>query len=157
MVFGTLKDDLGTAIEETGWTDGIETGEDVLDGQHRKYFNFVNDYLGTATTRNYERQDHDLVDRMDFLIGYAMEHFATEQKIMKQAGYPRFQEHFEEHMYFLKHVESLRKAIKEVGNNDGLTREVRFYTLEWFVQHILSSDMKMVEFLKQTSTRVSEL
>lgn len=138
-----------TEIVQTGWTQDIETGIEILDSQHARYFEFVNDFLSAAA--NADSSTSDLVERLDFLIRYAMEHFSSEQNIMKQEGYPGYQEHFEEHMKFLKHVGALRNQVNEDGPNDKLIREVRFYTLEWFVEHIQSIDMKVVEFLRQNS------
>ena len=152
MGFGYLRADLATEIVETGWTQKIETGIDILDNQHRRYFDLVNNYLAMAkkVTINNDRNS-DLVERLDFLRGYAIEHFATEQKLMKDAEYPKYQQHIEEHKYFLKHVEALYEQICNEGSNDKLTREVYYYTLEWFIGHIQFTDMKMVEFLKQNA------
>ena len=152
MGFGHSRADLATEIEETGWTQKIETGVEVLDDQHRQYFDLVNDYLATAArvTTNDDRNS-ELVERLDFLRRYATEHFATEQKIMKDAEYQHYQQHFEEHQYFLKHVGALHEQTCNEGNNDKITREVYYYTLEWFIGHIRFTDMKMVEFLKQNA------
>jgi hemerythrin len=150
MGFGYSITDLATEIKETGWTKKIETGVDILDSQHRQYFRFVNDYLTTAAkvTTN-EDKNSELVKRLDFLRLYAIEHFATEQKIMQDAVYEGYQRHLEEHMYFLKHVEDLYEQVSNEGNNDRLTRELHFYTLEWFISHIQFTDMKMVAFLNE--------
>lgn len=150
MGFGYSITDLATEIEETGWTEKIETGVEVLDSQHRQYFDLVNNYLAVAKkTATYDDRDSELFERLGFLRRYAMEHFATEQKIMKETNYPGYQQHIEEHKYFLGHVGALHKQINDEGSNDKVTREVYYYTLEWFISHIQFTDMKMVEFLKQ--------
>ena len=152
MGFGYSTIDLATEIEETGWSQKIETGLEVLDDQHRRYFSLVNDYLATAAkAATHDNRDAELVERLDFLRRYAIEHFATEQKIMKDAGYRDYQQHLEEHKYFLMHVGALYKQTCNEGQSDKLTREVYYYTLEWFIGHIQFTDMKMVEFLKQNA------
>ena len=150
MGFGYSIIDLATEVEETGWSQKIETGVKVLDDQHRQYFSLVNDYLATAAkaTTNDDRHS-ELVERLNFLRRYAIEHFDTEQKIMKDAGYQDYQQHLEEHKYFLMHVGALYKQTCNEEQSDKLTREVYYYTLEWFIGHIQFTDMKMVEFLKQ--------
>ena len=153
MGFGYSTNDLAIEIEETGWSQKIETGIEVLDDQHRQYFSLVNDYLASAVkaTTNNDRHS-ELVERLSFLCRYAVEHFATEQKIMKDAGYEGYQQHLEEHKYFLMHVEALYEQTCNEAQSDKLTREVYYYTLEWFIGHIQFTDMKMVEFLKQSAS-----
>ena len=152
MGFGYSTTDLATEIEETGWSQKIETGIDIVDDQHRQYFDLVNNYLATAAKITTDDKNSELVERLDFLRRYAITHLTTEQKMMKEAGYPDYQPHFEEHKYFLKHVGALYKKISNEGHNDKLTREVYYYTLEWFIGHIQFTDMKMVAFLKQSAS-----
>ena len=151
MLFRHAENDSVPEITDSGWSKELETGNAEVDNQHARYFEFVNDLLATAT--NAVSTNSELVEKLDFLIRYAMEHFSTEQNIMKKEGYPDYQEHFEEHMNFLKNVGSLRNQISDDGHNDRLMREVRFFTLDWFVKHIQSSDMEVVEFLKQNSVK----
>lgn len=147
---------LATAIEETGWTKAIETGLPALDDQHRQYFAMVNGYMAASAKAAAQQNGHEeLVERLKFLRRYAVEHFATEQKIMKDAGYPDYQEHFEQHMYFLKRVGALDNRLREEGHSEKLTREVHFYTLEWFISHIQSADMLVVEFLRESGYQVA--
>lgn len=153
MGFGFSINDLAIEIEETGWSRKIETGVEVLDDQHRQYFSLVNDYLTTAAkvTTN-DKKHKELVERLNFLRRYAIEHFETEQKIMEETGYPGYQQHLKEHEYFMMHVGELYQQTCDKQQSDKLTREVYFYTLEWFIGHIQFTDMKMVEFLKQNTS-----
>ena len=143
--------DLATEIEETGWTQKIETGIEVLDDQHRHYFSLVNDCLSLAGNVSSTKQvsPEKLSERLGFLRRYAVEHFATEQRIMKAAGYPGYQAHFEEHMYFLQRVGELDRELREEGFSDKLARELQFQVLDWFIRHIQTEDMDVAGFLNQ--------
>jgi len=144
--------ELATEIEEIGWTQKIETGIDILDSQHRRYFELVKNYLATAKQVTPDNvRNSELVERLDFLRSYAIEHFSTEEKIMKDTGYQEYQQHIEEHKYFLKHVGDLYEKTCNEGSNDILTREVYYYILEWFIGHIQITDMKVVAFLNQNA------
>ena len=143
--------DLATEIEETGWTQRIETGIGVLDDQHRRYFSLVNECL-SLTGKVYSKKQvspDQLSERLRFLRLYAIEHFATEQRIMKEADYPGYQAHFDEHMFFLKRVGDLDKQLREDGFSNKLARELQFQILEWFIRHIQTEDMDVVGFLQQ--------
>ena len=148
---GTKTQDLATEIEETGWTQRIETGIGVLDDQHRRYFSLVNDCLSVAGSASSRKQvsPEKVSERLRFVRRYAVEHFATEQRIMKEANYPGFQAHFDEHMYFLQRVGDLDKQLREDGFSSKLARELQFQILEWFIRHIQTEDMDVASFLNQ--------
>ena len=144
-----------TEFVEINWTKDLETGIDVLDEQHHKYFDLLSDYIAKAakvakTSTNTEKV-LDLAETLNFLRDYAKEHFSTEEAVMKEAVYMDYEQHKEEHLYFLKHVEELYNEMKTEGYSLRLALEVDYYTAEWFVAHIRTSDMKLVQFLRQKS------
>jgi hemerythrin len=142
----------------TGWTKELETGIDILDKQHRRYFDLLDEYLvraGEASTIS--GKVLDLAEKFNFLRQYAREHFSTEEEIMKESRYPDFAPHHEEHSYFLEHVEELYNCLKTEGYSQKLAREVKYYTAEWFIEHIHLTDMKLVKFLEQKSTEDKSL
>jgi hemerythrin len=152
---------MNTEFFELNWTKDLETGIEVLDAQHKKYFDLLSNYLAKAakvskTSTNTEKVS-DLAETLDFLRDYAEEHFSTEEAVMKEAAYMDYEQHREEHLYFLKHVEELYNEMKTKGYSLKLAVEVDYYTAEWFVAHIRSSDMKLVQFLKQKSTEDKSL
>jgi hemerythrin len=148
---GKMTSDLAIEIQETEWTQSIETGIETLDDQHRHYFSLVNECLSLTGNASSNKQvsPEKLSERLGFLRRYAVEHFATEQRIMKEANYPGFQTHFDEHMYFLQRVGELDKQLREDGFSNMLARELQFQILEWFIRHIQTEDMEVAEFLRQ--------
>lgn len=131
------------------WTQELETGNDVLDEQHRRYIDLLNEYLIEASELvNSDEKDSRLAESFDFLRQYAEEHFSSEESIMVDSEFPDYASHKEEHLYFLRHVEDLYKEMQAVGYSPKLGREVNFYAIEWFIDHILGSDMQLVAFLK---------
>lgn len=93
-------------------------------------------------------ESDQLTESLDFLRQYAAEHFSTEEAIMENEEYPDYASHMEEHSYFLSHVDELYRELCARGFSDRLSREVNYYTMEWFMEHILESDMILVEFLR---------
>ena len=152
---------MNTEFFELNWTKDLETGIEVLDAQHKKYFDLLSNYIAKATkvskTSTNTEKVSDLAETLDFLRDYAEEHFSTEETVMKEAAYMDYEQHREEHQYFLKHVEELYNEMKTKGYSLKLAVEVDYYTAEWFVAHIRSSDMKLVQFLEQKSTEDKSL
>ena len=131
------------------WSIDLETGIGVVDQQHRQYFNLLNGYLEKATEKfSSSEQVFDLLEKFKFLYEYAEEHFSTEEAIMTKAGFPDYESHREEHLYFLKHVEDLYSQMKTGGFSPSLRSEVNYYIIEWFVEHIRLTDKKLAAFLK---------
>lgn len=141
---------------ETGhveWSSDLDTGVGVVDEQHHQYFNLLNDYLKKATEKlSGSEQAFDLLEKFKFLHEYAEEHFSTEEAMMIEAGFPGYDSHRGEHLYFLKHVEDLFLQMKTNGFSPSLSREVNYYIIEWFVEHIRLTDKKLAKYLKEKST-----
>jgi len=131
------------------WSSELETGMEVLDQQHRKYIDLLNVYLQEATEQlATDNKSNNLKESFGFLLGYAAEHFLTEEEIMKEKDFPGYAAHRKEHQHFMKHVGQLSRELKTQGFSEKLSREVNFYAIEWFIDHILGSDMELVEYLK---------
>jgi len=132
-----------------GWTSELETGIDVLDEQHHRYVDLLGDYFEKVSRyKAVEEETDQLTAAFDFLRKYAEEHFATEESIMTEIEYPDYSSHLKEHVYFLNHVEALYNEMNTKGFSPELSREVNYYTVEWFIEHILLADMKLVNFMK---------
>ena len=137
-----------TEISKFDWDPDLETGIEIVDEQHRKYFVLLNSYLEkTSGPLSDSNQFFDLLEKFSFLHQYAKEHFSTEELIMQEAGYPEFESHRDEHLYFERHVEELYEQLKVEGFSQELAREANYYIIEWFVDHIREADMDLVEFL----------
>jgi len=146
---------MGSQNEDFGWTEDLESGIEVLDAQHRKYFDLLSDFLEKASKpASTPEKASELAETFDFLRQYAVEHFSTEQEVMEISGYPDSALHEDEHLYFLRHVEELYQRLKTRGYSPQLAREVNYYTAEWFIEHIRLTDMKLVKFLQNNGGRV---
>ena len=141
-------------IKQVEWDPSLETGIEVVDEQHRQYFVLLNNYLAKASESPVDGDEFfDLVEKLDFLRQYAREHFATEESLMQEAGFPGFEAHRWEHRYFEHHVGELFERLKADGFSLELAHDVNYYIIEWFVEHIRQVDMELVEFLHDKAGR----
>lgn len=142
------------AMTEARWTDELEAGIENLDRQHKKYFDLLGDYLARAAMISSESDEiSELAETLDFLKSYAAEHFSDEEQVMEEVDYPKIDEHRKEHQHFLRHVGELHYSMQEDGFSPSLAREVRYYTVEWFIEHIRLTDMEFVDYLKKASEK----
>ena len=66
------------------WQDDLNTGIEVIDHQHRRIVEMIN-HLHVAQTSLQRLVVSDVIDE---LIDYTLSHFAFEEELMEEAGYP---------------------------------------------------------------------
>lgn len=122
------------------WNNRFETGITVIDTQHKALFEAVNrlaDSFKAGTSKQAVK------DSMDFLVKYTVEHFQTEEKFMKDMGYPKLTSHMAEHAQLVAKATELQGRL-----NDGkpVTMEVSSFLADWLKHHINEVDMGYVEW-----------
>ncbi|MGD9020251.1 MAG: bacteriohemerythrin [Lysobacterales bacterium] len=143
-----------TDISRVEWDTSLETGIEVVDEQHRRYFVLLNNYLEHAAEHPADGdQFFDLLEKFDFLRQYAKEHFSTEESLMQETRFPGYEAHRWEHRYFEHHVGELHEQLKAGGFSPQLAHDLNYYIVEWFVEHIRQVDTELVEFLHEQANR----
>lgn len=121
---------------ETIWDESFSVGNPILDNQHKKLLRICND-LAACVERNPPDSDSRFHDILNDLSAYAREHFATEEGLLKQLGYPNLVEHAEEHfIYVEKFTEILSLASDGMLDKAGTL----MFLSKWWADHILVSD-----------------
>lgn len=127
------------------WSEEYTTGIPSIDEQHRHLLDLVNKFE-EAGRRG--RGSRIMSDILNDLAGYTQEHFAHEEKIMQESGFPGLEEHMARHRSLLQKVERFQF---EFGTQDvKISAEVREYLQYWVRSHILQHDMAYVAHLEAT-------
>ena len=120
------------------WESRFSVGHDVLDRQHRKLLGLCNDLLACEN----EAPDvammrcHDILHQLSV---YAREHFQTEEKILRDAGYADLAEQIADHGAY---EETIADWAFEASMDSLNSDMVRHYVMGWWQEHILVSDMR---------------
>ena len=126
------------------WETKYATGIEVIDKDHIKLVEMIND-LYTAMSRGEGRLVvHDIVNRM---VEYSKRHFKREELLLKKAGYIHFASHEEQHDSFIAKVASFIRKLEAGETNISI--ELVEFLRDWMVDHILNSDKKFVADLKK--------
>ena len=72
------------------------------------------------------------------LIGYTQEHFATEERLMAEAGYEHLKLHQSQHRQLMQKVERFQFEFNGAGKR--ITAEMHEFLAYWLVTHILRDD-----------------
>lgn len=131
------------------WNDSLHrVGIAAIDGQHREIVARVN-RISDAVGRG-DRQDA-VEEMMDDLILFACEHFALEERLMTEYGFPDLESHIEEHIGLLRQVENLRNALRTPSPAKAAL--VSAFITDWAELHILQADKEIGAFLAARGLR----
>lgn len=118
-------------------------GIDSIDGQHRRMIeliNRINDALGDG------EPVESAWNAMDELLGFTAAHFAHEEEVMAQQGYPDMPRHAEEHRKLLAQMHNLVGEAKHASSPISV-RLVPAFLADWAESHILHDDRKLGTYL----------
>jgi hemerythrin len=122
------------------WSSRFETGIEIIDSQHKTLFDAVNKLADSFRAGTVKTQ---VKESLDFLVKYTVEHFSTEEKLMKDMGYPKLTSHMAEHSQLVKRAQELQAKLAE---GKSITMEVSTFLADWLKHHINEVDMGYVEF-----------
>lgn len=91
------------------------------------------------------KAEQSLMKVFEDLASYAIQHFATEERLMQQAGYAELDAHKQEHEAFVKKVGELKS---EFSKGSKMTVAVLNFMKSWLLNHIMQTDMKYAPALK---------
>lgn len=120
-------------------------GIDEIDDQHRELFRRIGQLLEASRDR---RSREEVVRLLEFLGGYVVDHFASEERTMELAGYPSIEGHRAEHRHFMREFEILRHELKTEGPSNLFNIRVGNRVTEYLREHIYRTDRLLGEFLK---------
>lgn len=124
------------------WQDDLNIGIDVIDHQHMRIVEMLN-HLHVAQ-KSLERLA--VAEVIDELVDYTMSHFAFEEELMEEAGYPFCAAHKRVHEIFGKRVGEYRLRFQA---GEDVTEELRTMLSRWLFNHIRGDDKAYASQVKQ--------
>ena len=115
-----------------------------IDRQHRKLFDLLNELYAAMQ----EGQADQVVGKvLDRVVDYTVQHFAHEERLFTQYGYPGAAAHRAEHAELTAQAKALAERLKS-GTGDVSVSTLKFLC-DWLSKHILGSDKRYAGFLAQ--------
>ncbi len=125
----------------TEWTPDLATGNTVLDEQHKAIFEWLAELQSAAS----EQRTLFGAYAITRLKNFTKTHFAAEEALMKEAGYPHLAEHIAEHEAFRARLAEIH--LRSIGND--ISPETVRYLTDWLTHHIVETDMAYVPSIKK--------
>lgn len=130
------------------WDAKYEVGVAVVDNQHRTLFDHVN-RLHDAMQAGHGKDE--IGKTLAFLAKYTVDHFRTEEDLMKSSSYPGFAAHKAIHDDLTHQVVELQAKLDK--GSQMLSLPVMHFLRDWLAHHISEEDKKMAVHLNQAGIR----
>ena len=128
------------------WTEGLATGIDLVDKQHKMLLEKLNDI--SEAIENMQGVDV-IIRTLDFMMDYTDFHFTAEEKHMENTQYPRIEYHKKMHKEFVETLNTMINEFKEDGATDRLAESVNIFLFNWLVTHIKGVDGAYGKYVKE--------
>jgi hemerythrin len=123
------------------WSSDLDTGIDVIDKQHKR----IVDYLNELNVAN-EGGDQAVTNHvLGELVDYTLTHFAFEEELQERAGYPFLKAHKRVHEIFTRRVAEFQKR---AAAGENVAPELLSMLKIWLVNHIKGDDADYADSIK---------
>ncbi len=124
------------------WDSSLSVGINIIDEQHQRIVSYLNE-LDIA----YLEGDNDKVTHILMgLVDYTISHFAFEENLMAQSGYPLSDPHKMVHKVFVAHINNYKKQ-HESGRD--ITKKLMSELQIWLTNHIKKEDRDYVPYVNK--------
>lgn len=119
------------------WKNEYTVNSEELDRHHQKLFYILNSLYGNIMNST---DVDNVVPRLTELAAYTSYHFAAEEQLMEEKGFPDRDAHIAKHREFTDSIETLRRHYHD--NDLEVTRDLIIVLGEWLLRHVLREDKK---------------
>lgn len=130
------------------WNDKLELGIKDIDEQHKKLV----DLIEKTKELVYDAEDgidcyDEIVYVLKELVDYTVYHFSFEEELMEKVNYDELVLHKMEHKIFVKKVSKFMSSDLDENQIEKI-EDITVFLLDWITKHILETDKKYVNILK---------
>jgi len=117
------------------WCDDYSVKVPSIDAQHQKLVEMLNELHDDMTSgKGADR----LGVLLEGLVEYTVKHFAYEEQLFAQHGYPQAQAHIEEHQRLVSQVADFKQKFE--AGQAHINMQLMKFLKDWLIKHILGSD-----------------
>jgi hemerythrin len=127
------------------WRESLSIGIEAIDNQHKELLLRFDRLLNACQAG---QGIEELKKLQEFLGEYVVTHFNDEETLQRHHGYPDFEAHHAEHVYFIDRINKLKEETRQEGVSTHHVVETNSMLLKWLLNHISKVDTKLGAFLK---------
>ncbi|WP_272700085.1 bacteriohemerythrin [Desulfovibrio sp. Fe33] len=125
------------------WDETMAVGMEELDEQHMELIDLINEVYEAI-----QRHDEPMMSRiLEKTRNYSDAHFETEEAILRSYGYPKTEEHGEQHRTFTAKLDEFKRNMHTTAN----LSQVFIFLSRWLSNHIMNEDREFIPWLPETN------
>lgn len=130
------------------WTSELELDIPVIDSQHHRIVDYINQVADILS----HKTDEDVFAVLDELVDYTLSHFAFEESLMEEAGYPFLNAHKKVHRLFARRVSNFQQRAKA---GEDIAEELLHVLKAWLVNHIKCDDRDYADAVRSNMNDIA--
>lgn len=138
-------------METIKWDKSFSVGVDVLDQQHQKIIEIINELLEHDEI---SVRSETLSHLLHQLTQYAHEHFMTEEAILEKYGYNGLIQQKKDHKEYRLKVVNF--CMDTVDHKKSVPLDLQEFILNWWKDHILIDDMSYKTFFEELDEDINQ-
>ena len=135
------------------WKNHFRVGIPAIDKQHEELFCKVADFLLAVRQEGpWEDKLPQVKATMAFMEQYVIVHFHDEEEYQRTIHYPQHEEHRQIHDEFRSSIRQSIENLEHQGYEEAGLEELGDRLLDWLINHVMASDLKMAQYAKDASS-----
>ncbi len=131
-------------MDKLDWLETFELGIPSVDADHRHLLNIMKQIETAANAAKFET----CKDLLDELVVASKNHFAREEALLEETGYPNAAIHKDYHARLLSRAQSVKDVCKEIGTRENL-KDCCHEMFEFLIDDIVKGDVNFKSFLEE--------
>jgi hemerythrin len=125
------------------WTPALAVGVPMIDAQHQELFRRAERLI--LALRGGDRAE--VAPLVVYLSEYAATHFADEERLMADVGFPELADHRAAHEAFRKEFKELVKDYERKGPTPLVALTLHNWLSDWLRRHVSTVDVRLATFI----------
>ena len=138
-------EDLAGAIFRIEWQKDWDSGNAIIDSEHKQLLAYCNGLLGRSLAH---APDDEMERQLDLLSDHARRHFANEEEILKESGYPGLEDHSRLHRELLEQTTEIKAKLH--GGEGPVAGEYFDFLVDTVImKHMIRDDAAFFPWLRE--------
>lgn len=134
------------------WNDDYSVGIEEIDKQHKHLIGIGAELMELVKHHSSDDLYDDVIDAVERMKDYTVYHFATEERMMAQAGFDGFDDHKAEHVRFIEKLDDVDLTAIDDNQTEFIMDILKFIST-WIFKHIVGADF---EYRDALAAHISE-
>lgn len=123
------------------WNDDYSVGIEEIDKQHKHLIGIGAELMEMIKHHSHDDLYDDVIDAVERMKDYTVYHFATEERLMEQAGFEGLEEHKGEHERFIAKLDEVDLSDLD-SNQTEFIMDILNFISKWIFKHIIGADFE---------------